>query len=88
MTVTGSPTTFTATQLGGSAAVLNLNIGATSQTDLPLGHYVIGDGSGSVTQTSGGAAADIWVTETGECFGNGGAAPSPCNSATLAVTAS
>jgi hypothetical protein len=86
MVVAGSASTLTATQLGGSGIIYNLNLGSTSQTDIPLGQYVIGDGGGSVT--SGGVAAVIWVTTTGMCVSAAPSPPPTCTATSIPVTAS
>lgn len=80
MTVAGSPSTLTATQLGGSGIIYALNTGGTSQTDLPLGEYALGDGGGSVK--IGGVAAEVWVTQGGNCqaLATQTVPPTPCNS--------
>jgi hypothetical protein len=78
MTVAGSPSTLTATQLGGSGITYNLATGGTSETDIPLGQYSLADSTGSVT--SGGTPAEVWVTEGGNCVSSAATPPTPCNS--------
>ena len=85
MTVAGSPSTLTATQLGGSGITYQLNTGGTSQTDIPLGEYQLGDGGGSVS--IGGQAGEVWVTQGGNCqaLPTQTVPPTPCNSPISAV---
>jgi hypothetical protein len=78
MSVSGAPSSLVATGIGGSGIVYSLIVAPASQTDIPLGQYALGDGSGTVT--SGGVPAVVWVTEGGNCLSSAAIAPTPCNS--------
>jgi hypothetical protein len=79
MTVTGPSSSLKATQLGGSGiSGYSLSPGGTSETDIPLGQYSLADSNGPVT--SGGAPAEVWVTEGGNCLSSAATPPTPCNS--------
>ena len=90
LTVSGSPSTLTATEVAGGAHAFTLNLNSIdtlSQTSVPLGEYVL-------THDNGGAVGPfsyVWVTPAGECFAATVAANPPaqaaCHSASLGVTA-
>jgi hypothetical protein len=90
LTVTGSASSLTATEVlaGGYAMALNF-VSGISNTSLPLGEYLLSHDNGAPVTVSGNPAY-VWVTAAGECSDPVVEATPPfvCHAASLGVTAS
>jgi hypothetical protein len=89
LTVSGSPTALTATEVSSGSHALALNLGSgTSATSVPLGEYSLSDNGSSAPNVT---PPYVWVTTVGICKdptnGVESAPPGGCNGASLAVTA-